>query len=91
VDLLLALALGLEGSLVLGEAAAESAGKAGAEVEREVLLVLVEEAELGALVGVDDGENTSDRLADVVAVNDISVFVVSKRDLVLRGVDGWCG
>lgn len=30
----------------------------GTEVEREVLLVLVEEAELGALVGVDDGEDT---------------------------------
>jgi hypothetical protein len=78
VDLLLALALGLEGSLVLGEAAAESTGKAGAEVEREVLLVLVEEAELGALVGVDDGENTSDRLADVVAVDYILAFAVSK-------------
>lgn len=77
VDLLLALALSLEGGLVLGEAAAESTGEPGAEVKRKVLLVLVEEAELGALVGVDDGEDTSDRLADVVAVEIIiSVFLL---------------
>ena len=71
MDLLLALALSLEGSLVLGEAAAESASEAGAEVKREVLLVLVEEAELGSLVGVDDGQDTGDRLADVVATDEI--------------------
>lgn len=68
VDLLLLLLVGLRGSLVLGEPAAEGAGELGAEVKREELLVLVEEAELRALVGVDDGEDTSDRLADVVAV-----------------------
>lgn len=68
MDLLLLLLVGLGGSLVLGEPAAEGTGELGAEVKREELLVLVEEAELGALVGVDDGEDTSDRLADVVAV-----------------------
>lgn len=68
VDLLLALALGLQGSLVLGETAAESTGELGAEVKRSVLLALVEQAELSALVGVDDGQNASDRLANVVAV-----------------------
>lgn len=67
VDLLLSLALRLHGGLVLGHTAAELTGELGAEVKRKVLLVLVEETELGALVGVDDGENTSDRLADVVA------------------------
>jgi hypothetical protein len=67
VNLLLALSLGLEGGLVLGKAAAEGTSELGAEVKRKVLLVLVEEAELGALVGVDDGENASDRLANVVA------------------------
>jgi hypothetical protein len=71
VDLLLALALSLEGSLVLGEAASKSASEAGAEVKREVLLVLVEEAELGSLVGVDDGQDTGDRLADVVTTDEI--------------------
>ena len=32
----------------------------GAEVERQVFLVFVEYAELGALGGVDDGEDASD-------------------------------
>lgn len=66
MDLLLALLLRLEGGLVLGESAAEGTGEAGSEVKRSVLLVLVEQTELGALVGVDDGENASDRLANVV-------------------------
>jgi hypothetical protein len=52
---------------VLGELAAQLTGELGAEVERHVLLVLVEQTQLGALVGVDDGEDTGDRLADVVA------------------------
>ena len=56
------------GSVLLGKTAADSAGLLGAEVEREVLLVLVEETELSPLLGVDDGEDTSDRLAEVVAV-----------------------
>lgn len=67
MDLLLALLLGDEGSLVLGEPSAHGTGGLGAEVEGNVFLVLVEEAELMALVGVDDGEDASDRLADVVA------------------------
>lgn len=37
------------------------------EVERGVLLVLVEEAQLGALLGVDDGQDASDGLAQIVA------------------------
>lgn len=40
----------------------------GTQVEREVFLVLVEEAELGALVRVDDGEDFGDGFAEVVAV-----------------------
>jgi len=76
VDLLLALLLGLLGGLVLGESAAQGTGVLGSEVEREELLVLVEQAELGALVEVDDGENASDRLANVVAVNSVSISSV---------------
>jgi len=68
VDLALALALGGAGSLVLGELAAQLTGELGAEVERHVLLVLVEQTQLSALVGVDDGEDTGDRFANVVAV-----------------------
>jgi len=66
-DLLLAL-LGNKFPLVLGEAATNGAGLLGAEVEGCVLLVLVEQAELLALCCVDDGEDTGDGLADVVAV-----------------------
>ena len=67
--------LGEEGRLVLGHSPADGTGLLGAEVEGHVLLALVEDAELSALVGVDDGEDASDRLADVVAVTqDASVY-----------------
>ena len=67
MDLALALLLGDAGGLMLGETAAQLTGELGAEVEREVLLVLVEQTQLGALVGVDDGQDASDRLADIRA------------------------
>lgn len=73
-ELLLAL-LGDNFPLVLGEAAADSAGLLGSEVEGSVLLVLVEQAELLALCGVDDGEDTGDGLADVVAVYNVNIGV----------------
>jgi hypothetical protein len=60
--------LGNKVDLVLGHSPADGTGLLCAEVERHVLLALVEDAELSALVGVDDGEDASDRLADVVAV-----------------------
>ena len=68
MDLPLPLLLGDLGGLVFGEPAAHGTGESGAEVEREVFLVLVEQAQLGALVRVDDGEDTGDRLADVAAI-----------------------
>lgn len=67
MDGTLALLVGGLGTLVLGETAADLTGELGAQVKREVLLVLVEETKLGALVGVDDGENASDRLANLAA------------------------
>lgn len=67
VDGTLAELVGGLGTLVLGETAADLASELGAEVEREVLLVLVEQTQLSALVGVDDSENTSDRLANLAA------------------------
>lgn len=76
VDLPLPLLLGLLVGLVLGHAAAESTGVLGPEVEREVLLVLVEQTELRALVEVDDSEDTSDRLADVLAVGGVSIIFI---------------
>jgi hypothetical protein len=68
VHVLLALLLGDERSLVLGESSTDSTGVLWSEVKRKVLLVLVEEAELSALVGLDDGQDTGDRLANIVAV-----------------------
>jgi hypothetical protein len=38
------------------------------EVKREIFLVLVEKAELCSLVGVDDGEDFGNRLAEIVAI-----------------------
>jgi hypothetical protein len=52
------------------QATADGAGLLGPEVKGQVLLVLVEEAELGPLLRVDDGENAGDRLADVVAIRE---------------------
>jgi hypothetical protein len=72
VDALLALLLCDKGSLVLGESSADGTGLLGSEVEREVLLVLVEETQLGALVGLDDGQDAGDGLAQVVAVKILS-------------------
>lgn len=54
--------------VLLGQAAADGTGLLGPEVEGQVLLVLVEEAELGPLLGVDDRENAGDRLAEVAAI-----------------------
>lgn len=56
------------GGVLLGQTTTDGAGLLWAEVEWEVLLVLVEQTELGALVGVDDGQDLGDRLADVMAV-----------------------
>jgi hypothetical protein len=59
---------------VLGESATDGAGGLWSEVERSVLLALVEEAELSALVGVDDGQDLGDGLANIVAVTSQSVL-----------------
>ena len=67
VPLPLLLLIGPRTSLVLSQRTAHGAGLLRAEVEREVLLLLVEDAQLVALVGVDDGEDAGDGFADVVA------------------------
>ena len=64
--------LGLQqrtGRILLGKTATDGTGLLGAEIEREELLVLVEQAELCPLLGVDNGEHAGDGLADVVAVD----------------------
>jgi hypothetical protein len=47
-------------TLVLAQASSDGTGLLWSEVEWEVFLVLVEEAELGSLVGVDDCEDLGD-------------------------------
>lgn len=73
--MLLAL-LGLEERLLgvgLGEAAADGAGLLGPEVERQVLLGLVKDAELCSLLGVDDGQDAGDGFPEVVAICYVSL------------------
>lgn len=64
----LLLLLGNPAGILLAESPADGARLLGSEVEREVLLLGVELTERVALVGVDDGQSTGDRLAEVVAV-----------------------
>jgi len=78
MSLPLLLLLGDQAGLALGECAAHGAGLLGPEVEGKVLLLLVVQAQLVTLVGVDDGEDAGDRFADVVAVTITrSVYVIS--------------
>lgn len=60
--------LQLPRGVLRGEAATDGTGLLGAEVEGHVLLVLVEQAHVVSLLGVDDGQDTGDRLAEVVAM-----------------------
>jgi hypothetical protein len=53
--------------VLLGQPSPDSPRLLRSEVEREVFLVLVEEAELSALVGVDDGEDFGNRFTEIVA------------------------
>lgn len=64
------LLLGLDGGgvlLLLGKTATDGASLLVTEVEGHVLRLLVELAEVLALLGVDNGQDTGDRLADSVA------------------------
>jgi hypothetical protein len=47
-------------ALVLGQTSPNGACLLWSEVERQVLLALVEQAELRSLVGVDDSEDSGD-------------------------------
>ena len=71
------------GGVLLRQPATQSAGQLGPEIERQVLLVLVEQAELSALLGVDDGQDTGDRLPEVVAI-------ASKESLSAKSVPNPC-
>ena len=56
--------------VLLAQSPSDGTGLLDSEVERQVLLALVEETELVALVGVDDGQGTGDRFAEVVSMLD---------------------
>lgn len=65
----------------------------GSEIEREVFLFLVEEAELRTLVGVNDGEDFGNRLSDIVAIQTCQYFIPipPHSDLDIDFVNiGWC-
>lgn len=67
--------MGLEGdsrSLLGGETATDGAGLLVTEVLGDVLRLLVELAEVLALLLVDNGKNAGDRLADSVARDSVS-------------------
>lgn len=49
-----------------GQPAADGTGPLGSEVERNVLLALVEKAKLVTLLEVDDSQDLGDGLADIV-------------------------
>ena len=71
--------LQLLGLVLRRQTTTDSTGLLRAEVERQVLLVLVEETELRALLEVDDGQGAGDGLAEIVAIvhRGQSVFHVS--------------
>jgi len=52
---------------VLGQPSPNSAGLLGAEVEGQVFLSLIEDPKLLTLGSIDDGQDTSDGLANIVA------------------------
>lgn len=69
--LLLLLFGGLQARFMSGQSPSDGTGLLWAEIKRKILLALVENAELVALLGVDDSENLSDGLAYVM---DLSEF-----------------
>ena len=67
---------------MLGQPSPNSAGLLGAEIEGQVFLSLVEDPKLLTLGSIDDGQNASDGLANIVARFLIS-FKVRRHDSVL--------
>ena len=75
-----------ESNTHLGQTPSDSTGLLSTEVKRE-LLALVELAEVGASLLVDDGEASGNRLANDGAVNDenrISTSIQASRSYVER-------
>jgi hypothetical protein len=68
VDILLPLFFSFQRGLMFTQTSADSPGLFGAEIERQIFLCLVDNSELLSLFRVEDGQGTSDRLADIVTV-----------------------
>ena len=60
---------------MLAQAPAHGARLLGAQVKRHVLLALVEEAQLGALVGVDDGQDAGDALSHIMTTPPTNISI----------------
>jgi hypothetical protein len=73
-------------ALVLAQASSDGTGLLRSEVEGEVFLVLVEEAELCSLVGVDDCEDLGDGLSDIMAI-DAEKLVIRICEMVFGVLD----
>lgn len=76
MPLLLLLLLSLYRRLVLRQSSSNGTSLLGSEVERKVFLVLIEDAQLCSLVGVDDSEDSSDGFSEIVAVRDQDVSIL---------------
>jgi hypothetical protein len=63
----LLLLLGDSAGILLAQSSADGAGLFRSQIEREILLLLVEEPQLVALVGVDDGQSAGDGFAEIVS------------------------
>jgi len=87
--ILLLLLFRLQRRLLLCQTTAHGAGELGSEIERHVLLALVEETELGSLVGVDDCEDFGDCFPDIGAAN-MSDLGQSIIGFVFRGWHTFC-
>lgn len=67
VGLLLLRLQSLPCRLVLGQPSPDGTGSLDTEIEGQVFLALVEDAQLLTLGSVDDGQDTGDGLANIVA------------------------
>ena len=75
---------------VLGrQTSADGAGGLGPQVERLVGLVLVEQAELVALLDVDDGEDAGNGLAQVVAIGPAVLAKGPPQAIAATTVSSW--
>lgn len=84
MGLLLLLLLGDSAGILLAQSSSDGTGLLCSEVQREVLLLGVEESQLVSLVGVDDGQDAGNRFAEVMSAT--REKIISQQDAPRRGV-----